>query len=305
MIVAARLAEGVDAGAREILETRDAKQKTPARRHTMISVERIDEVHKFIMARSFGKRSVYFTTAYWVDGLMVDTGCSYTVGELLDVVDGLPIDRIVNTHSHEDHVAANARLQKRFGSSILAHPDALHILANPRLKPLRPYQRIMWGMPEPSTASAIPDVFETGRHRFHVIHTPGHSPDHIALFEPHQGWLFVGDAYIGGFDKALRADYNIWQIIDSLKKMAQLEPLTLFPGSGTVRKDAGKELARKIKYLEETGDRVLQLHNKGWSRRRIRIKLFGPETLIAYFTLGHFSGRHLIRSYIEDQPDSP
>lgn len=30
--------------------------------------------------------------------------------------------------------------------------------------------------------------------------------------------------------------------------------------------------------------------------------LLGPETPIAYLTLGHFSGRNLIRSYIEDGP---
>lgn len=268
----------------------------------MLKIERIGDIRKFLMARSLGRRTVYFTTAYWVDGLMVDTGCSYTVSELVDAVDGLPVDRIVNTHCHEDHIAANAQLQEKYGSEIFAHVDALEIIANPRLKPLRPYQRVMWGWPQPSKASAIPDIVETRQHRFQVIHTPGHSIDHICLFEPNQGWVFVGDAYIGGFDRALRADYNIWQILDSLKKLAMLEPSILFPGSGTIREDAGTELATKIAYLEETGERVRELHSKGWSRRRIRLKLFGPEQLISYFTLGHFSGRNLIRSYIDDDP---
>ena len=37
------------------------------------------------------------------------------------------------------------------------------------------------------------------------IHAPGHSPDHICLFEPERGWLFSGDTYIGGQDRAQRA----------------------------------------------------------------------------------------------------
>lgn len=267
----------------------------------MIKVSEIGAVRKFVMARTVFGRPFYYTTAYWVDGLMVDTGCSHTIGELADAVADLRIDTIVNTHSHEDHVAANAELHKRTGANILAHSEALPILADPRLKSLKPYQHFMWGYPPRSQGMAVPKTVETKHHQFEVIHTPGHSPDHISLFEPHQGWLFTGDAYIGGFDKSLRADYNIWQIIDSLKKMALLEPKILFPGSGTVREDAREELAKKIAYLEQMGDRVGELHEQGWSRRRIRRKIVGREMFIAYFTLGHFTGKNLIRSYIEDR----
>ena len=49
----------------------------------MIQVEQINEVRKFHLARSLIGRGFYFTTAYWVDGMMVDTGCAYTVQELV------------------------------------------------------------------------------------------------------------------------------------------------------------------------------------------------------------------------------
>jgi len=49
----------------------------------MIKVEQINAVRKFQMARSFLGRVLYFTAAYWVDGMMVDTGCAYTVQELV------------------------------------------------------------------------------------------------------------------------------------------------------------------------------------------------------------------------------
>ncbi len=267
----------------------------------MIETEQIGEVKRFRLGRTIWGRTWYVTAAYWVDGLVVDTGCAYTVQELASALHGSPVDRIVNTHSHEDHIGGNAALQAEFPNDVLVHREAVPFLADPRKTRLRPYQLVLWGYPAPSKASAIGDVLETRHLSFQVIHTPGHSQDHVCLYEPERGWLFTGDAYVGGRDRALRLDYDIWQIISSLKKLASLRPRVLFTGSGTVRFDATEELATKIEYLEETGARVLDLHTAGWSKRRIREHLLGPEMRIAYITLGHFSGRNLVRSYIEDR----
>ena len=84
----------------------------------MIQIEQIGEVRKFRLARTMAGRGLYFTAAYWVDGLMVDTGCAYTVRELLESVDNFPVRCIVNTHSHEDHIAGNAALQAKFGADV-------------------------------------------------------------------------------------------------------------------------------------------------------------------------------------------
>jgi len=269
----------------------------------LIKTQDIEGVVKIKLARSFLGRPFYSTTAYWVDGLLIDTGCAHTQEEFLAVAEDLGIDRVVNTHSHEDHFGANGALQARWNVEILAHAEALPILADPRLLRLQPYRRIFWGYPAPSVAQPVPfgpgEVVETVHHRFQVIHTPGHSPDHICLYEREKGWLFTGDAYIGGRDRALRADYDIYAIIDSLKKLAELETSRLFPGSGTVRDNPRQDLVRKIEYLEETGSRVRELHQKGLSLSQIRREIFGCELPIAYITLGHFSGRNLVRSYLE------
>jgi len=269
----------------------------------MIQVEQINAVRKFYLARSFLGRGLYFTTAYWVDGMMVDTGCAYTVRELVASLKGYQVDYIVNTHSHEDHIAGNAALQNIYHSVALAHPMALPILADPRGKqPLHFYQQLMWGYPDPSRGKAIGEFVETNNHRFEVIHTPGHSPDHISLYEPKEGWLFSGDLFVGGRDRALRADYNIWLIIASLEKVAEMDICILFPGSGNVRKNPHDEIIRKIEYLKELGERILSHYRQGLSYTQIRRTLLGPEIAIAYFTVGHFAGTNLIRSFIEDQP---
>jgi glyoxylase-like metal-dependent hydrolase (beta-lactamase superfamily II) len=269
----------------------------------MIKVEQINAVRKFQMARSFLGRGLYFTAAYWVDGMMVDTGCAYTVRELFTSLKGYQVDFIVNTHSHEDHIAGNAVLQTIYGADVMAHPLALPVLADPRgRQSLALYQKLMWGYSDPSQGKAIGEFVETNNHRFKVIHTPGHSPDHICLYEPKEGWLFSGDLFVGGQDRALRADYNIWIIIASLEKVAAMDISILFPGSGNIRKNPHNEIIGKIEYLKELGERILSHYRQGLSYNQIRRKLLGPEIAIAYFTLGHFTGTNLIRSFIEDQP---
>jgi len=113
----------------------------------MLKTTHYDAVTRIDMARTTAGRGYYWTTAYIVDGIMVDTGCAHTARELAESLEDESLIRIVNTHSHEDHIGANGTLQQqREGLEILAHPLALPIMAEPRkLQPLQPYRRIMWG----------------------------------------------------------------------------------------------------------------------------------------------------------------
>ena len=266
----------------------------------MIRVDGLDgtPVVRFRMARQVLGRSYYQTAAYWVDGLLIDTGCAHTASQLTVALKRFRVGQVVNTHSHEDHIGANADVQEQFGCPILAHPEALPILQDPKLQPLQPYRRVFWGWPEPSRGSTIGEWVETEAFRFQVIHTPGHSPDHICLFEPDRGWLFSGDAYIGGRDRALRQGYDIHGIIASLKKLAELPIGMIYSGSGTVRTEGKQHLVEKIEYLEDLGKQIQKLHREGLSARRIRRRLLGRDPTITFLTLGHFSGQRLIQSYL-------
>ena len=273
----------------------------------MLRITSYGDVTRFDLARALAGRGRYWTAAYLVDGIMVDTGCAFSAPDLVEALADAPLTHIVNTHTHEDHIGANGPLQRqRDGLEILAHPLALPVLADPRgLQPLHPYQRVMWGWPEPSRGQPVSDgaMIETEHCRFEVIYTPGHSPDHICLYESQQGWLFTGDLFVGGRDRALRADYDIWEIIASLKRIAALPVTTLYPGSARVRDNPAQAFADKIAYLEELGEGVLALHQQGRRVSEIARALCGSPMLLEFITLGHFSRRQLVRSYLGMNPE--
>jgi len=270
-----------------------------------IWVTHYSSITRLNLARTLFGRGRYWTTAYLVDGLLIDSGCAYSTSELLAYLRDESLTRLVNTHTHEDHIGANGLLQRvNNGLKILAHPLALPVLSAPREKqPLQPYRRLLWGWPEPSSGELVSDgeVIRTENFNFRVIHTPGHSPDHICLYEPERGWLFSGDLFVGGRDRALSADADIWGVIRSLKKIADLPLSKLFPGSAHVRENPVTEIYEKIAYLEEMGEKVLDLHRKGWSVSVISRAMFGAGMFIEAFTLGHFSRRNLVRSYLRLQ----
>jgi len=152
-----------------------------------------EPITRIDLARTIAGRGRYWTTAYLVDGLLIDSGCAHTAHELLSYLRNQHLIRLVNTHSHEDHIGANSPLQREYpGFEIFAHPLALKILEDPSRQHLQPYRRLMWGWPEPSQGKQVEDgeMIRTEHFTFQVIYTPGHSPDHICLYEPEHEWLF-------------------------------------------------------------------------------------------------------------------
>jgi glyoxylase-like metal-dependent hydrolase (beta-lactamase superfamily II) len=273
----------------------------------VLRVTSYGDVTRFDLARSFLGRGHYWTTAYLVDDVLIDSGCAHCAPELSRELVTVPLCRIVNTHTHEDHIGANARLVRNHPEvGIRAHPLALPVLADPRgTQPLQLYRRLIWGWPEPSKAEGLADgdVVATARRELEVLYTPGHSRDHLCLFAPREGWLFSGDLYVGGRDRALRAGYDVWGLLASLRKVSALPIETLFPGSARVPPDPSAAIRLKIEHLERLGERVLALDAEGRSVREIVRALCGGPMLMELFTLGHFSRRRLVLSYLRRNPD--
>jgi len=88
---------------------------------------------------------------------------------------GLNVSYVINTHSHHDHVEGNDAVVKRTGAKIVAHEKSR----------LRKDIQVKDG-----------DLISIGSLKVRMIHTPGHSPDHICLLV--DGNLLTGDTLFVG-----------------------------------------------------------------------------------------------------------
>ncbi|MDU8945964.1 MBL fold metallo-hydrolase [Ovoidimarina sediminis] len=117
----------------------------------------------------------------------------------------------VASHTHFDHIGCHHefddRAVHRAEAEILSDPTRRATLADPyvtdeifdRLPPL-PYASETYSV-KAAPASRIledGDVVDLGDRHFEVIHTPGHSPGGIALWESATGILFSGDIVYDG-----------------------------------------------------------------------------------------------------------
>ena len=82
-------------------------------------------VVRMVMSRELFGKELYPAACYLAGGLLVDTGIAHLSKDLVSCLKGKPVESIVNTHAHEDHMGANALLQKIFKVPIYAHRDAL------------------------------------------------------------------------------------------------------------------------------------------------------------------------------------
>lgn len=247
------------------------------------------------MATGLLGRGLYWVSAFYLQGVLIDAGPPRTAHELARWIGTRPLEAVVNTHHHEDHVGGDIELPvtpRAPAASLarMAHP--------PRLQPFR---RLAWGQPSAISALPLDTTFKGARLQLEVIPTPGHSDDHVVFLEPDRGWVFSGDLFIHERIRCAQADEDVLTTLASIRRLLAREFEEIYCGhAGRVRQ--GKEaLCRKARFLEDVRERSLALKRKGLREKEIAEHIFGGLGRWHWISGGWFSEIHLVRQLMRGE----
>lgn len=177
-------------------------------------------------------------------------------------VDLADITLIISSHTHCDHIGANHFIQQQSGCEIALHKVGKYFIdARDDWSSWRYYDHPAEFF-NCSQSLEEGGLVAVGPYQFRVIHTPGHAADGIVLYEEKEKILISSDA-LWGKDMSimtLRLEGNaaLFQRLDALKRLEQLDVKMVYPGHGKPFADLQDAVAKTRERIERfLGDRKL------------------------------------------------
>jgi glyoxylase-like metal-dependent hydrolase (beta-lactamase superfamily II) len=136
---------------------------------------------------------------------------------ILAAIGGRRVVAIVATHGHNDHINAGAALAAATGAPIFLHPADAELWAH--VYPDRPWDGEL----------GDGDRLVAGGHELVVLHTPGHTPGGVCLWDEEAGVVFSADTLFNGGPGATGRSFSSFPtIIESIRtKLLVLPPETV------------------------------------------------------------------------------
>lgn len=272
----------------------------------MLRVEPHRDVTRLVLASRASRLVGYDVSAYLVDTpagrVLVDTGQPAAARDLarhLAALGGGDLRRAVRgaivTHQHEDH-AGNAATLAAAGVPLAM--SAATRAAVMRVAPPGFYRDFTWGRMRavpPHAPAFDPDPLV-------LLPTPGHSPDHHAVWDAERETLFGGDLFIGVKVRIAHPGEDLRALAQSLRRAAALRPRRFFDAHRGLVPNAAAALAAKAGWVEDAVARVEALLARGWSERRVQRAVLGREEFAGYLSRGHYSRRNFVRAVGQGRP---
>jgi glyoxylase-like metal-dependent hydrolase (beta-lactamase superfamily II) len=191
---------------------------------------------------------------------LIDSGyCTHSEQTLVlveSVLRGRPLDLLINTHLHSDHVGGNAALQARYPAvQTLIPPGHAQYVAEWDTERLT-YKPTGQNCPQfrfdatlqPGTEVRLGDL------AWQVHAAPGHDTHSVILFEPISRTLVSADALwqrgFGVVFPELDGDDAFHEVAQTLDVIEALQPLLVIPGHGAPFADVPEALARARQRLD-------------------------------------------------------
>jgi len=193
--------------------------------------------------------------------MLIDTGMPGSARRIIDYVNRInrkpsEIATIALTHCHVDHMGSAQQLKELTNAKVAVHREDAQFVLGEKAQPspkgalgilfkaVSPFFR-----PKP----VRPDIVLNDGDRVGelvVIHTPGHTPGSISLYDSERKLIFVGDTVryangkIGGPSKRFTPDMN--GALRSIGKISRLEFDTMLGGHGDTLKPRASDYVREF-----------------------------------------------------------
>jgi glyoxylase-like metal-dependent hydrolase (beta-lactamase superfamily II) len=166
------------------------------------------------------------------ENILIDTGSdAYILNDIKTINTGVgktPVDKIILTHCHFDHIGGITQIKKLYHSEVLANNKFDGV----------------------DRTISDGDILKLGDCYFEVIFTPGHSSDSICLYCKTEGVLFSGDTTlrINTIDESYTEDY-----IETIEKLSRLKINIIYPGHGLpITEKPGEMIIKTLRNIKNS-----------------------------------------------------
>lgn len=187
------------------------------------------------------------------------TGDARHLDALQAALAGARLAQVLVTHAHVDHASGAAAIAERMP----------HVRF---LKMPWPEQDAKWHVRWEPLADG--DVIAAGDGLLGVIHTPGHSPDHLCFWDQDTRFLFCGDLAWKGSTVVIAPSHggDVAAYLASLETVISLKPARMWPAHGRVIDDPIALLREYIAHRAMREEQVLEA---------LRVGLTDPADIVA------------------------